>query len=487
MRIVCIVIGYALCLFGCCPYWGALQRVRYKPLRGERCPKLWLLNVISFCISLAVCLLWTFFLPEGKWLCLGILVGFIPVAVIDCIQPRISIRPTARMWRIILLTALLYAIVGGFTIAYPSIGSVWPVWGSLQYIVIGVASLCLYPIEEARNRRFIRRMANKLKAQNVTTVGITGSAGKTTVKRLIQAVLAPLCHTDAGNYNTPIGLALTIRSMPKGCRYFIAEMGISHPGDMKELLSVVKPDIGVLTCVLPQHTLNFDGVDMIRQEKQKLLDVSSYTVANTQAKVSKVDLSVGEGGQLFAENIQIERTCTRFDLCHQGTRHPIILPLLGRGCVQDALLAAGVLLHLGYSYRQMQVAWQQMVPEPHRMQLVRNDRGITVIDDSYNCNIAGADYALEYLSVYEGRKLVVCSGISESDPALYLNFHLGEKIAKVANVLIIVGDTNASELKRVAGDKIELLQVPSTLASQEIYKRLLREGDVLLIMADLPN
>ena len=104
-------------------------------------------------------------------------------------------------------------------------------------------------------------------------IGITGSAGKTTLKELAAAMLSGAGQTSAtsGNLNNAIGLPLSILSVPEEARFAVIEAGISHPGDMDPLADALRPDAAAITCIGPAHIANFGTVEAIAAEKAKLL------------------------------------------------------------------------------------------------------------------------------------------------------------------------------------------------------------------------
>ena len=82
-------------------------------------------------------------------------------------------------------------------------------------------------------------------------IGITGTNGKTTTKELTNAVMSTtyniLC--TQGNLNNSIGVPLTVLGLKPEHDYAIVEMGASHPGDIKELVEISQPDLGLITNV----------------------------------------------------------------------------------------------------------------------------------------------------------------------------------------------------------------------------------------------
>ncbi len=103
--------------------------------------------------------------------------------------------------------------------------------------------------------------------------GVTGSAGKTTLKELAAAMLSGAGPTAAtpGNYNNEVGLPLSVLAIPEDARFAVIEAGISHPGDMDPLADILRPNAAAISSIGPAHIASFGTVEAIAQEKAKLL------------------------------------------------------------------------------------------------------------------------------------------------------------------------------------------------------------------------
>jgi len=105
-------------------------------------------------------------------------------------------------------------------------------------------------------------------------VGITGSTGKTSTKDILYALCAPHRRTIAneGNYNTEIGVPLTICRIEEDTELCISEMGMRGPGQIAWLASFVKPDVGVITNIGPAHLELLGSIENIARAKAELLE-----------------------------------------------------------------------------------------------------------------------------------------------------------------------------------------------------------------------
>jgi UDP-N-acetylmuramoyl-tripeptide--D-alanyl-D-alanine ligase len=141
---------------------------------------------------------------------------------------------------------------------------------------------------------------------------------------------------------------------------------------------------------------------------------------------------------------------------------------------------------------------QSLQPVEHRLQLIKGAGGVTVIDDAFNSNPAGASAALEVLADFDrseaGRIVVVTPGIVElGELQAEANERFGEHAARVADHLIVVGRLNRDAIVRGAkglpegSRKAEVIVVDSLDGATERLKTLLGPGDVVLFENDLPD
>ncbi|HEY4575569.1 MAG TPA: UDP-N-acetylmuramoyl-tripeptide--D-alanyl-D-alanine ligase, partial [Thermoanaerobaculia bacterium] len=104
-------------------------------------------------------------------------------------------------------------------------------------------------------------------------VGITGSAGKTTTKELLGALLASRfrTHWTLGNLNNLYGFPLSLLNVPDGTQWMVAEMGMSTPGELHQLSLLGRPDAAVFTVVRPVHLEFFGTLQAIAEAKSEIL------------------------------------------------------------------------------------------------------------------------------------------------------------------------------------------------------------------------
>ena len=105
-----------------------------------------------------------------------------------------------------------------------------------------------------------------------TVIGVTGSAGKTTVKEFVAAFLGQVgkTHATCGNYNNDLGLPITVLECPHDADFLVVEMGTNHPGEIAHLVDVAHPDVGIISSIGTAHIEFFKTQDGIAEEKGSL-------------------------------------------------------------------------------------------------------------------------------------------------------------------------------------------------------------------------
>src|ERR1700676_652708 len=149
---------------------------------------------------------------------------------------------------------------------------------------------------------------------------VTGSAGKTTTKEILAALLGARFRVlkSEGNLNNEYGLPLQLLRLEEADEAAVVELGMSHAGELKRLAEIARPDVGVVTCVAPVHLEFFASVDEIALAKRELIEglVGRESVAVLNADDSRVarfakvapgrvvTYGVAERADFYAENIQ---------------------------------------------------------------------------------------------------------------------------------------------------------------------------------------
>ncbi len=375
---------------------------------------------------------------------------------------------------------------------------------------IALAGLLAWPIEKMISEMYFRDAQRILKdRKDLIRIGITGSWGKTSVKFILGTLLEEKYHTlvTPASFNTPMGVTKIIRSrLEPGHRVFVAEMGARHVGDIKEMCRLVHPQIGILTSVGPQHLDTFKTVERVAKTKYELIDAlpedgtavfadDGDIVRRLYEKTAKEKLISGLDPQncdVWAENISISGEGSSFDLCTADTRIPCRTELLGELNIRNILVCACLCFRLGLSAEQIARGIKKIHPVEHRLQLIPNPGGMTVIDDAFNSNIRGAEQAFKVLKEMSGNRILVTPGMVElGDMEAEMNRNLGRAAAGCCDTAILVGkkrsEAIASGLLENGFRKEDIIVANSLEEAAELLRARVKPGDTVLFENDLPD
>lgn len=260
-------------------------------------------------------------------------------------------------------------------------------------------------------------------------IGITGSAGKTTCKEMIAAILSRCGTTLAtqGNFNNEIGVPQTLLKISDEHRYAVIEMGAAKAGDISYLCQFAEPTVGVVTAVMPAHLKGFGSLETIARTKGELfsgLAADGVAVINADEKFAPlwrqlagarrvVSFGFADGADVTARAIEYSLEGTQFELKAPQGRMEISLALLGLHNLRNALAAAAVALTVGAPLSAIRDGLAGLKPVAGRLQPRRGLTGNTVIDDSYNANPGAVKAAIDVLAGYTGRRLLILGHMAE--------------------------------------------------------------------------
>jgi UDP-N-acetylmuramoyl-tripeptide--D-alanyl-D-alanine ligase len=261
-------------------------------------------------------------------------------------------------------------------------------------------------------------------------VGITGSNGKTTVKNMLATILRQLGPTlaTAGNLNNEIGLPLTLLQLEEQHEYAVVEMGASRAGDIAYLCELALPGVSVLLNALPAHLEGFGDLAGVAEAKGEIfsgLGEEGVAVINADSefaplwrrlagKARRLEFGYSAEAAVSAREL-VDRGFlgSRFLLLAEQGEIEVELPLPGRHNVINALAASAAALAAGATLSDIAGGLQAVQAEAGRMQVRTAERGLLVVDDSYNANPGSVKAAIDLLADCDGRRILVLGTMAE--------------------------------------------------------------------------
>jgi len=335
-------------------------------------------------------------------------------------------------------------------------------------------------------------------------IGVTGSAGKTTTKECVAAVLATkfkVLKTE-GNFNNHFGLPLTLLRLEPEHEVAVIEMGMNHAGEIALLAKIAEPDWAVVSNVGMAHAEFFvDGIEGIARAKYELvaaLPEDGLAFLNgDDARVRGFGAGMGERAVLYGTSdgcavraVEVEDhglNGTEFKLVVEGIQGewPVVLRLPGRHNVLNALSAIAVGLRSGLSRMECVGALETMRPTERRGNVLAW-RGAEIVNDTYNSNPKALESMIAALSKTEARRRILIAGemLELGGDGVRLHRECGAAAA-AAGIDVVVGVRGlAQELVAAAREGGAVAEfVESAEEAGEWMRENVREGDVVLLKA----
>jgi UDP-N-acetylmuramoyl-tripeptide--D-alanyl-D-alanine ligase len=339
----------------------------------------------------------------------------------------------------------------------------------------------------------------------VTVVGLTGSAGKTSTKDLLARLAERLGPTIAppGSFNNEIGHPLTVLRADEATRYLVLEMGARGLGHISHLARIAPPDIGIVLNVGSAHIGEFGSREVVAKAKGELVEALSARgtavlnaddplVRTMAARTSAEIVTFGRAPEATVRAVDEsldDAGRARFTLVTPEGSALVRLRLHGAHAVANALAAAAAARRLGMPVADVAAALSEAEPASRwRMEVTERPDGVTVVNDAYNANPESVRAALDTVvhMARDGRAYAVLGGMAELG-ASTVEEH--EKIGAYAAQsglagLVTVGETAAAVLKgaeQVGTWTGEGVQVEDVGAAVAALGERLRPGDVVLI------
>ena len=289
-------------------------------------------------------------------------------------------------------------------------------------------------LKVADTRIALQRLAERHRDRfSIPVVGITGSNGKTMVKEWLYQLLSPtmVVTRSPRSFNSQIGVPLSVWLLNERTEVALYEAGISQPGEMKALQSIIQPTIGVLTNIGTAHQENFTSLEEKCREKIRLMKETQALVYHSDDElIDRVIRSSGYKGELltcsfsnpeatfYVENTEKTSDHTCVNYIYKGQSGSYLLPFIDDASIRNSVTCATVSLYLGLSPEELSSQMQRLEPVAMRLEVKEGQHGCTLINDSYNSDINSLAIALDFMSRrpdHQGRRrTLILSDIYQS-------------------------------------------------------------------------
>lgn len=293
------------------------------------------------------------------------------------------------------------------------------------------------------------------------TIAITGSSGKTTVKEMCAAILKRRGNVLAtnGNFNNEIGVPLTLLRLEASHEYAVVELGANHLGEIAYTSSLVKPDVATIVNAAAAHLEGFGsllGVARAKSEIFKGLDNTGLAIVNQDSQFADFWLgklkyqavktfapeTMDDSADYYASDVTMGLDgCAEFVLNTSVGSADIRLALPGVHNIGNALVAAALTMAVGASLEDIKYGLLGLQPVGGRLKVIPFTDQVRVLDDSYNANVGSVKAAIDTLSSFAGRRVLVLGDMAElGEKSRFYHEQVGEYAAsKGIDCLYTVG------------------------------------------------
>lgn len=364
-------------------------------------------------------------------------------------------------------------------------------------------------------------------------IAITGSVGKTSAKEAIYAVLksSRFVRESSGNFNNELGVPLNILGDWQKIegKYFwlkvilaalwrlifrlkypevlVLEYAADHPGDIKYLLDIARPQIGVITAVgdIPVHVEFFSGPEAVTREKSKIVEVLPATgfaalnnddevVVEMRQRTRAHILTFGFGSDAEVQITNYENRMENlrpagisFKLNYAGSFVPVRLDgCFGKAQAYAAAAAACVGLVFGLNLVKISEALLDYQSPPRRTKLLAGIKHTYIIDDSYNASPLSMHAAIDTIKSLKAKRKVAVLGdmleIGKYTPEAHET--IGRLAAKAFDLIVTVGARSKFIAEAALDSGFPKKGIYSFDTAEEAklkVQELIKKGDLILI------
>jgi UDP-N-acetylmuramoyl-tripeptide--D-alanyl-D-alanine ligase len=373
-------------------------------------------------------------------------------------------------------------------------------------LLVDAALAVTAPLEERLAARFVTEASRRLQSLHPRVVAITGSYGKTSTKGYVAHLLGGHYAVVASprSFNNRAGLARTVNEqLLPGTDVLVAEMGTFAAGEIAEMCAWMAPEVAVITAVGPVHLERFGSLEAILAAKSEITVQAEVSVLNVDDE--RLAVLAGELASAGRRVVACSGRDVSADVAVLVEDGDLVLHVRGRliGTASRApgaaplvagnvACAVGAALAIGLDPAEALRRLAGLPGAPSRLAVETSQSGLTVLDDTYNSNPAGARLALDVLGQRGSRRrVVVTPGMVELGRLQAAeNARFAAEALSTADVLVVVGRTNRRALlagATAASGRSRVICVQGRQAAVDWVRRELGAGDAVLYENDLPD
>ena len=412
---------------------------------------------------------------------------------------KVKIVPTKRVKRLVLTLTVLLILPIIIYLNDRDAGLIMLIVESIvtyfNYFILLIAKIINIPVEMASYKLRKTEAIEKMKTLNkLNVIGITGSYGKTSSKIILEDVLNAkyITKSTPKNLNTEKGLIVTVNKyLDDHDEVFISEMGSYKSGEVDKLCKIAKPKYGVLTSIDAININSFSNQEEIVKSQFELIESlpnDGVAVLNRD-DIKQINYALKNNCKIIwigIDNKEADINATNIKYSDKGTKFNVHFKkidksydfetiLIGKYNIYNILTGIALGLEFGMQIKELQHSIKTIKAIKGKMELNNLDY-MYQINDMFNTSPIAVKEALDVLESMPGEKIVVTSGIENTNiKEKDFNHTFGNQIAKVADKVILIG-TNSRKvfdgIMETGYDKDKLYVVNSIIDAYNLLKNM---------------
>jgi len=374
------------------------------------------------------------------------------------------------------------------------------------FIFLFLSLLILKPYEIINKKITIKKTRRTLlQHPHLTTIGITGSYGKTSTKDFLHQILSSRQSTlkTPASYNTIFGISKVIDlELTSKNRFFICEMGAYKRGEIKTLSYQVPCQYGILTAIGNQHLERFKNIHNTTLAKFELIDsiqpqnalvnldnpfIKKHIKQKKYSSIKTYSLQ-NPSADFYITNYQLTPQGLKFFLKYKNKKYRFSSSLFGTSNLQNLVAAISMAIMLKVPLKTIKHSLTCIQSSPHRLQLKKINQ-VTLIDNAYSSNQQGFTNIVNDLKNLSGKKALITPGIIElGQQSKVVHKQLGQLIKPTFDHIILVGKNHRTQqLAKSINSPKKTVFIPNNKNLQSLIEKLSQKYDWILLENDLPD
>lgn len=332
---------------------------------------------------------------------------------------------------------------------------------------------------------------------NIKVIGITGSAGKTSTKDLLAALLSSRFKVfkTKGNFNNDIGLPLMILELNSNYNIAVLEMGMNNLKEIKKLAEISLPNMAIITNIGLSHIENLKSRENILKAKMEITEF--FNEENTlvingnddmlckikSKEYNLIPVGIGEKFNIGAKDIKLKEFSSEFTVYSPDEEQNFNLNLPGEHNIANLILGIAIGKELGLTLNEMNKGLKNLESTSMRLEIIKKEE-FTLINDCYNSSPSSVRSSIDVmLNVKGNRRICILGTMKElGDEAPRAHREIG-RYAKGNNIDLVLCCGEHSNYIKEGFNNNHCIIYENKEGLIDDLTNIIEKGDIVLIKA----